>query len=59
MNKNSDTDNEKESLMKKILEKDREISQLKEKLLMYPFELKDGEKLMTVNFVPFDKKIQN
>jgi len=49
----------KESLMKTILEKDKELNELKQKLSRYPFELKDGEKLMTVNIISNDQKVQN
>ena len=45
--------------MKTILEKDKELNELKQKLSRYPFELKEGEKLMTVNFGSIDQKIQN
>ena len=44
--------NSKESMIK-------EINELKKKLSRYPFELKEGEKMMTVNFLSSDKKIQN
>ena len=49
----------KESLMKIILEKDKEINELKIKLSRFPFELKEGEKLMTVNFISADQKVQH
>ena len=39
--------------------KDEEINKLKKKLERYPFELKEGEKLMTVNFRSNDQKLQN
>ena len=47
----------KESLFKTILEKDKEISNLKLKLSRYPFELNEGEKLMTLIFTSIDQKI--
>ena len=49
----------KENLYKIIVEKDRELKELKLKLSRYPMELKEGEKLMTVNFTTTDSKIQN
>ena len=48
-----------ESITKALLDKDKEINELKNKLSRYPFELKEGEKMMTVNFLSSDKKIQN
>ena len=48
-----------EELYKIIVEKDKEIKELKLKLSRYPMELKDGEKLMTVNFTSVDSKIHN
>ena len=48
----------KEELYKIIIEKDREIKELKLKLSRYPMELKEGEKLMTVNFTTVDSKIK-
>ena len=49
----------KEELFKIIIEKERELKELKLELSRYPIELKDGEKLMTVNFTTVDSKIQN
>ena len=49
----------KEELYKIIVEKDNEIKELKLKLSRYPMELKEGEKLMTVNFITIDSKIKN
>ena len=51
--------NSKESLINTILEKDREVNELKKKLLRYPFELNEGEKMMTVNFISTEQKINN
>ena len=48
-----------ESITKALLDKDKEINELKKKLSRYPFELKEGEKMMTVNFLSSDQKIQN
>ena len=60
LEKNLDNNiNSKESLMKIILEKDKEINKLKIKLSRFPFELKEGEKLMTVNFISADQKVQH
>ena len=50
---------EKESLYKTILEKDKEIKELRNKLSRYPFELNEGEELMVINFKSVDQKIQN
>ena len=49
----------KEELNKSIVEKDRELKELKLKLSKYPLELNEGEKLMTVNFTSIDRRIQN
>ena len=49
----------KEVLYKIIIEKDKELRELKLELSRYPIELKEGEKLMTVNFTTIDSKIQN
>jgi len=49
----------KEELFNVILEKDKEIKDLKLTISRYPFELKEGEFLLTVNFMSVDSKIQN
>ena len=49
----------KEELIKIIFEKDKELKELKLKLSRYPMELKEGERLMTVNFTTIDSRIQN
>ena len=49
----------KESLYKIILEKERDIKELKNKLSRYPIDLEEGEKLMILNFKSADQKIQN
>ena len=49
----------KEELYNIIIEKDKEIKDLKLTISRYPFELKKGEKLITVNFMSVDNKIQN
>ena len=48
------------------MEKDKELKELKQKikesnqkLSRYPFELNEGEELMTINFSSVDQKIQN
>ena len=41
------------------MEKDNEIKELKLKLSRYPFELKEGEKLMTVIITSNDQSIHN
>ena len=56
---NKNNPNSKESLINLILEKDRELNELKKKLSRYPFELNEGEKMMTVNFLSGNQKIQN
>ena len=47
-----------DSLLNALLNKDKEIEELKLKLSRYPFELKDGEKLMTINFKSLDQKLE-
>ena len=49
----------KESLYQTILEKDKEIKELRQKLSRYPFELNEGEKIMTVNFQSLDQKLKS
>ena len=49
----------KEELNKSIVEKERELKELKLKLSKYPLELNEGEKLMTINFTTIDRRIQN
>ena len=49
----------KEELIKIIFEKDKELKELKLKLSRYPMELKEGERLMTINFTTIDSRIQN
>ena len=41
------------------MQKDNEIKELKKQLSRYPFELKEGEKLLCVNFESIDQKIRN
>ena len=50
---------EKESLYKTLLEKDKEISELKNKLSRFPFELNEGEQLMVINFKSVDQYLLN
>ena len=50
---------DKESLYKTIIDKDKEIKELRNKLSRYPFELNEGEKLMVINFKSTDQTIQN
>lgn len=47
----------KEDLFKIILQKDKEINDLKIKLSRFPFELNEGEKLMTINFISVNQEI--
>ena len=42
-------------LLNNLLEKDKEIKELKIKLSRYPFDLGEGEELMTVNFQSVDQ----
>ena len=51
---NNDT---KESLIEKILEKDKEIKELKVELSRFPFILNDGETLLSIIFISTDQKI--
>ena len=55
-NRNSNN-NSKESLYETILEKDKEIKNLKLKLSRYPVELDEGEELMSVIFISGDQKL--
>ena len=66
LNKNNDLfeilkekNNSNDQLLKTIKEKDEIINELKLKLSQYPFELKKGEKLITLNFASLDESIQN
>jgi len=47
----------KEDLFKIILQKDKEINDLKIKLSRFPFELNEGEKLMIINFISVNQEI--
>ena len=47
----------KESLIKIILEKEKEVKEMKAKLLRFPFELNEKEKLMTIIFTSVDEKL--
>ena len=49
----------KEAALNAILERDKEIKELKQKLSRYPFELNEGEELMTVNISSVDQELQN
>ena len=49
----------KEELYNIIIEKEKQLKNLKLKISRYPFELKEGEKIMTVNFISVDHLIQN
>ena len=56
---NSEKYKSKEELFSSIMLKDKELNELKIKLGRYPIELNEGEKLMTVNFVSVDSRIQH
>ena len=47
----------KESLIETIIEKDKEIKELKLKLSRLPFVLEEGEKLMSIIFISSDQKL--
>jgi len=55
-NKNLEN-NSKESLYESIMEKDKEIKNLKLKLSRYPVELNEGEELMSLIFISVDQKL--
>ena len=56
MKKNLDKKS-KESFLESIMEKDNEIKELKIKISRYPFELKEGEKLMSIIVMSADQEI--
>jgi hypothetical protein len=47
----------KELFLDTMMEKDKEIKELKLKLSRYPFELKEGEKIMSIIFTSVDQKV--
>jgi hypothetical protein len=49
--------NSKESLYESIIEKDKEIKNLKLKLSRYPVELNEGEELISLIFISVDQKL--
>ena len=51
------TNETKESLIETVIEKEKEIKELKLKLSRFPFMLEKGEKLMSINFISTDKKL--
>ena len=51
--------NVNDAIINTILLKDKEINELKVKLSRYPFELNEGEKMMTINFISDNQKISN
>ena len=55
-NRNELKNDSKESLQL-ILEKDKEIKELKTELSRFPFKLKEGEKLISIIFTSIDQKI--
>ena len=57
--KNDNLIESKDTFINAILERDKEIKELKKKLSRYPFELNEDEELMSVNFTSGDQKIQN
>ena len=56
---NKELNKESKEYFELILEKDKEIKELKSKLSRYPFELLEGEKLMSVIFASIDQKIHH
>ena len=59
MSKNNQEKKSKESLYEAIIEKDKEIKELKIKLSRYPFELNEGEKMISVMFFSSDQRIHH
>ena len=56
---NKDNKNKNElDLFKKLYEKDEELKNLQLKLARFPFELLEGEKLISVNFITSDQVIK-
>ena len=45
------------NVLNAVLEKDKEIKELRLKLSRYPFQLEDGEKLISVIFISSDQKV--
>ena len=58
-NKNNNVNLKESSLFQNIIEKDKKIKELEEKLKRYPIELKQGEQLLTLNFSSIDQKLKN
>ena len=56
-NYNDLNNNKKDELIESVLKKDKEIDDLKSKLARFPFELSDGEKLMSIIFTSIDQII--
>ena len=50
-------DNQNNNLINSILEKDKEIKELRLKLSRYPIQLEEGEKLISIIFVSSDQKV--
>ena len=55
----NNVNSEESSLYQLIIEKDKKIKELEEKLKRYPIELNEGEKLLTLNFNSLDQKLKN
>ena len=47
----------KESMIETIIEKDKEIKELKEKLARFPFILEEGEDLLSIRFISTDQQL--
>ena len=57
MTLNDDKDLKKSLMINTLLDKDKQIKELKLKLSRFPFELNEGEKLITVVFKSSDQNI--
>ena len=57
MKNNTNLEKEKCLLFENLIKKDKEIEELKIKISRFPFELEEGEKLMSVIFKSTDQKI--
>jgi len=54
---NASQDNQNINVLNAVLEKDKEIKELRLKLSRYPFQLEEGEKLISVIFISSDQKV--
>ena len=56
---NASKGNQNINVLNAVLEKDKEIKELRLKLSRYPFQLEEGEKLISVIFISFDQKVHH